>query len=187
MLLRICGWCRPDTENAQGSPPDWCQVSACMMFGSTVRVQAECREIHGVHLGSRRLHYGQLTNAGPAGRGVAHEVDHRGRLLPNWQGCRVIGHSEIFLMNPHEPAAPHGAILDHSRSPRSPPRRAAAHAARTPLRYQVARGSTHVCRPVCLPRPPLQGADGAIGVAVGRGAGPSLQSRYQKRYIPICR
>jgi conjugative transfer signal peptidase TraF len=37
--------------------------------------------------------------------GVAHEKDHSGRPLPFWQGCHVIGHSEIFLMNPHEPAS----------------------------------------------------------------------------------
>lgn len=34
---------------------------------------------------------------------VAHEKDHGGRPLPFWQGCRVIGHGEIFLMNPDEP------------------------------------------------------------------------------------
>jgi conjugative transfer signal peptidase TraF len=34
--------------------------------------------------------------------GIAHEKDHSGRPLPVW-GCRVIGHSEIFLMNPREP------------------------------------------------------------------------------------
>jgi conjugative transfer signal peptidase TraF len=37
--------------------------------------------------------------------GVAHDKDHSGRPLPFWQGCRVIGHSEIFLMNPHAPAS----------------------------------------------------------------------------------
>jgi conjugative transfer signal peptidase TraF len=37
--------------------------------------------------------------------GVAHEKDRSGRALPSWQGCRLIGHSEIFLMNPHEPAS----------------------------------------------------------------------------------
>jgi Signal peptidase, peptidase S26 len=37
--------------------------------------------------------------------GIAHDKDHSGRPLPFWQGCRVIGHSEIFLMNPHEPAS----------------------------------------------------------------------------------
>jgi hypothetical protein len=37
--------------------------------------------------------------------GVAHEKDHSGRPLPFWQACRMIGHSEIFLMNPHEPAS----------------------------------------------------------------------------------
>jgi conjugative transfer signal peptidase TraF len=37
--------------------------------------------------------------------GIAHDKDHSGRPLPVWQGCRVIGPSEIFLMNPHEPAS----------------------------------------------------------------------------------
>jgi conjugative transfer signal peptidase TraF len=31
--------------------------------------------------------------------GEARERDSRGRLLPNWQGCRVIAASEVFLMN----------------------------------------------------------------------------------------
>ncbi len=31
--------------------------------------------------------------------GVARERDGRGRPLPTWQGCRVIGSSELFLMN----------------------------------------------------------------------------------------
>lgn len=30
---------------------------------------------------------------------VARERDGRGRPLPTWQGCRVIGSSELFLMN----------------------------------------------------------------------------------------
>ena len=33
----------------------------------------------------------------------ARERDGRGRMLPNWQGCRVIGHDEVFLMNWDEP------------------------------------------------------------------------------------
>jgi conjugative transfer signal peptidase TraF len=37
--------------------------------------------------------------------GIAHDEDHSGRPLPFWQGCRVIGPSEVFLMNPHEPAS----------------------------------------------------------------------------------
>jgi conjugative transfer signal peptidase TraF len=37
--------------------------------------------------------------------GAAREQDHSGRLLPVWQGCRVIGHGEVFLMNPDEPAS----------------------------------------------------------------------------------
>ena len=31
--------------------------------------------------------------------GVALARDHLGRLLPTWQGCRVIGAGEVFLMN----------------------------------------------------------------------------------------
>jgi conjugative transfer signal peptidase TraF len=38
-------------------------------------------------------------------RGAAREQHHRGRPLPVWQGCRVIGNGEIFLMNPDEPVS----------------------------------------------------------------------------------
>lgn len=31
--------------------------------------------------------------------GVARERDRRGRALPTWQGCRVIAHGSLFLMN----------------------------------------------------------------------------------------
>ncbi|KRW95726.1 S26 family signal peptidase [Paracoccus sp. MKU1] len=31
--------------------------------------------------------------------GMARERDRRGRLLPVWQGCRVVGEHEVFLMN----------------------------------------------------------------------------------------
>ena len=31
--------------------------------------------------------------------GVARERDSRNRALPVWQGCRVIGQDEVFLMN----------------------------------------------------------------------------------------
>ena len=31
--------------------------------------------------------------------------DQSGRPVPVWQGCRVIGDGEIFLMNPDEPAS----------------------------------------------------------------------------------
>jgi conjugative transfer signal peptidase TraF len=37
--------------------------------------------------------------------GLARERDHSGRPLPAWQGCRVIGDGEVFLMNPAEPAS----------------------------------------------------------------------------------
>ena len=32
--------------------------------------------------------------------GAARNRDSRGRSLPVWQGCRVIGRAEVFLMNP---------------------------------------------------------------------------------------
>jgi type IV secretory pathway protease TraF len=38
-------------------------------------------------------------------RGAAREQDQNGRSLPVWQGCRVIGAGEVFLMNPDEPAS----------------------------------------------------------------------------------
>ena len=38
-------------------------------------------------------------------RGDACGQDQSGRPLPVWQGCRVIGDGEIFLMNPDEPAS----------------------------------------------------------------------------------
>jgi conjugative transfer signal peptidase TraF len=31
--------------------------------------------------------------------GVARERDGRGRLLPSWQGCRIVASDELFLMN----------------------------------------------------------------------------------------
>jgi conjugative transfer signal peptidase TraF len=37
--------------------------------------------------------------------GAARELDHDGRRLPAWRGCRVIRDGEIFLMNPDEPAS----------------------------------------------------------------------------------
>ena len=37
--------------------------------------------------------------------GTARERDRRGRLLPVWQGCRVVRPGEIFLMNWDEPAS----------------------------------------------------------------------------------
>jgi conjugative transfer signal peptidase TraF len=32
--------------------------------------------------------------------GEARDRDRRGRLLPSWQGCRVLGAGEFFVMNP---------------------------------------------------------------------------------------
>jgi conjugative transfer signal peptidase TraF len=37
--------------------------------------------------------------------GAAQERDHSRRPLPVWEGCRVIGRDEVFLMNPAEPAS----------------------------------------------------------------------------------
>jgi type IV secretory pathway protease TraF len=31
--------------------------------------------------------------------GAARDRDRRGRLLPKWQGCRVVAEGELFLMN----------------------------------------------------------------------------------------
>jgi type IV secretory pathway protease TraF len=33
--------------------------------------------------------------------GQALERDYRGRLLPDWQGCRPLADSDVFLMNSH--------------------------------------------------------------------------------------
>jgi conjugative transfer signal peptidase TraF len=50
-----------------------------------------------------------VCRVGPAvdGRemGAARRQDHSGRRLPIWQGCHVINDSEVFLMNPDEPAS----------------------------------------------------------------------------------
>lgn len=35
--------------------------------------------------------------------GDAQSVDHRGRSLPVWQGCRHLASGEVFVMNPAEP------------------------------------------------------------------------------------
>jgi type IV secretory pathway protease TraF len=37
--------------------------------------------------------------------GAARERDHRGRQLPAWEGCQMIGQDEVFLMNRDEPAS----------------------------------------------------------------------------------
>ncbi|CCD87219.1 Putative conjugal transfer protein TraF(fragment) [Bradyrhizobium sp. ORS 285] len=31
--------------------------------------------------------------------GAARSNDHHGRPLPDWQGCRIVGDGQIFLMN----------------------------------------------------------------------------------------
>lgn len=40
-----------------------------------------------------------------ASAGAALSRDHLGRSLPGWQGCHVLRHGEIFLMNLHVPAS----------------------------------------------------------------------------------
>jgi conjugative transfer signal peptidase TraF len=35
--------------------------------------------------------------------GAAREQDQRGRPLPDWQGCRIVGERQVFLMNWDEP------------------------------------------------------------------------------------
>jgi conjugative transfer signal peptidase TraF len=37
--------------------------------------------------------------------GAARERDRRGRLLPVWQGCRLVAEGQVFLMNWDEPAS----------------------------------------------------------------------------------
>jgi type IV secretory pathway protease TraF len=37
--------------------------------------------------------------------GVARERDHRGRVLPVWEGCHTLSGAEVFLMNWDEPAS----------------------------------------------------------------------------------
>ena len=43
--------------------------------------------------------------------GLLVERDRRGRSLPDWRGCRVLGHGDSFLMNSHEPASLDGRLL----------------------------------------------------------------------------
>jgi conjugative transfer signal peptidase TraF len=37
--------------------------------------------------------------------GVARQRDHRGRVLPVWEGCHALADDEVFLMNWGEPAS----------------------------------------------------------------------------------
>jgi conjugative transfer signal peptidase TraF len=37
--------------------------------------------------------------------GVARERDHRGRVLPVWEGCHTLAGDDVFLMNWNEPAS----------------------------------------------------------------------------------
>ena len=48
--------------------------------------------------------------------GEALEHDRFGRVLPDWQGCRVLGPGEVFLMNTVRRRTPSTAgISDHCR------------------------------------------------------------------------
>jgi hypothetical protein len=119
MASSLSGWRWPDTENAHGSPPDWCQISACMIFGSTVRGSNERGEVHGVHpendgherqpgrhsrpeaAWSERARHGPLTGIGDASKthgrssadvhiGSARPVDEA--ELTDRQGRALSGH-----------------------------------------------------------------------------------------------
>lgn len=46
---------------------------------------------------------GTQINVDGIAAALARERDGRGRPLPSWQGCRVIGHDEVFLMNWDQP------------------------------------------------------------------------------------
>ena len=47
--------------------------------------------------------HGGLVSVDGVALAVAQDRDRRGRRLPVWQGCRVLGTGEVFLMNPAEP------------------------------------------------------------------------------------
>jgi conjugative transfer signal peptidase TraF len=44
-----------------------------------------------------------LVSVGGVVLAAAQDRDHRGRPLPVWKGCQVLGADEVFLMNPAEP------------------------------------------------------------------------------------
>ena len=46
-----------------------------------------------------------LISVGGVDVGAARERDGGGRVLPVWQGCRIIAEGEVFLMNWDEPAS----------------------------------------------------------------------------------
>jgi conjugative transfer signal peptidase TraF len=48
--------------------------------------------------------------------GAARERDHRGRQLPAWEGCQMIGQDEVFLMNRSEPASLDGRYFGPIRA-----------------------------------------------------------------------
>lgn len=47
--------------------------------------------------------HGSLVSVDGVTLAAARTRDHRGRRLPVWQGCRVLGADDVFLMNPAEP------------------------------------------------------------------------------------
>jgi hypothetical protein len=94
--------------------------------------------------------------------GVAHEKDHSGRPLPFWQGCRAIGHSEIFLMNPDEPGSLDGRYFGPlpiaSIAGLAEPLWTSAQDRPCGLNPAPIPGHprfNHACPPVCLPCLPL--------------------------------
>jgi type IV secretory pathway protease TraF len=95
---------------------------------------------------------GPRITVGGREMGIAHDKDHSGRPLPFWQGCRVIGHSEIFLMNPHEAASLDGRYF-------GPLPIASIAGIAEPLWTSAQDPSCGLsaqrCRPVCLPCLPL--------------------------------
>ena len=49
--------------------------------------------------GQKVCRIGRLITVDASALGVALERDRKGRALPAWQGCRIIGAGEIFVMN----------------------------------------------------------------------------------------
>jgi conjugative transfer signal peptidase TraF len=102
--------------------------------------------------------------------GAARRQDHSGRPLPVWQGCRVIGDGEVFLMNPYEPASLDGryfgpipiAAIAGLAEPlwtfaegRSYGVDASPMPAGCPSCLPSDHASGRECRPDCLPCPPF--------------------------------
>jgi conjugative transfer signal peptidase TraF len=50
--------------------------------------------------GERVCRHGMVVTVGVVVRAVARDRDSSGRPLPRWDGCRVVGERELFLLNP---------------------------------------------------------------------------------------